>query len=100
MLSELHKKIKRYKSINISYRDADHIIMESIRRGAITKGKCNAVDSEWRRPSYKYDSTGISMFDLFQAYTHVGKGTYFPDNVRKTKLLHQVFDEYPQFSKV
>ena len=95
---ELHKKIKRYKSINISYRDADHIIMECIRRGAITKGKCNAVDSEWRRPSYKYDSTGISMFDLFQAFTHVAKGTYFPDNVRRTKVLHQVFDEYPSFS--
>jgi hypothetical protein len=93
---DLHQKFKRYKDISLNYKDADHIIMESIRRGAITKSKCNAVDSEWRKPSYEYESTGSTMFDLFQAFTHVAKGTYFPDNVKRTKLLHKVFDAYAE----
>ena len=91
---ELHAKYERYKNVRISYRDADHIIMQSVRAGALTKTKVTAVDAEWRNPSFKYESNGISMWDLFNAFTHVNKGGFYGDQIKRTQKLHNVFDTF------
>ncbi len=95
---ELHAKYDRYKNVRISYRDADHIIMQSVRAGALPKTKTTAVDAEWRDPSFKYDSNGISLWDLFNAFTYVMQGTFYGDQIKRTQILHKVFDEYPNYS--
>ena len=95
---ELHDKYDRYKNVRISYRDADHVIMQSVRAGALPKTKVTAVDAEWRDPSFKYDSNGISLWDLFNAFTYVNQGTFYGDQIKRTQKLHKVFDEYPNYS--
>lgn len=91
---ELHSKYATYKQIKLSYKDADHIIMSAVRANALPKTKVTAVDAEWRNPSFKYESNGISMWDLFNAFTHVNKGAFYSDQIKRTQKLHNVFDTF------
>jgi hypothetical protein len=59
---------------------------------AIPKTKITSVDSEWRNPTYKYNSTGNSMWDLYNAFTHVNKGTFYADQIKRTQRLHEAFN--------
>ena len=89
---ELHTTYDTYKSIKLTYKDSDHLIMRAVRMKAIPKTKITAVDNEWRNPTYKYDSTGNSMWDLYNAFTHVNKGTFYADQITRTQRLHEAFN--------
>ena len=90
----LHERNDRYRGIILSYKDADHLIMECVRKKALQKTKTIAVDAEWRKPSFKYDTNGISMLDLKHAMTHVAKGSIYSDQIKRSQAMHKVFDNY------
>ena len=68
--------------------------MECVRKKALQKTKTIAVDAEWRKPSFKYDTNGISMLDLKHAMTHVAKGSIYSDQIKRSQRMHKVFDSY------
>jgi hypothetical protein len=90
----LHKRNYSYKRKAIQYKQSDHLIMESVRQGALPKTKAIAVDSEFRKPSYNYGLGGNTMLDLKHAFTHVAKGTFYADQIKRSQAMHQVFDNY------
>ena len=90
----MHRKYDLYKRTVLGGHVADHLIMESIRKGALPKTKVNMVDNEWRRPTYSYFGHTNSAWQLFNAFTHVNKGLNYVDQISRTQKLHKVFDDY------
>tara|TARA_B100000131_G_scaffold189499_1_gene182364 strand:- start:1026 stop:1781 length:756 start_codon:yes stop_codon:yes gene_type:complete len=93
-MNEVHERNELYLSRKLSKKDSDHLLMESVRQGAFPITKIPKVDKEYRNPSFKYDSNGISLFDLFQAFTHINKGTNYAEQIRRTQRLHKVFGNF------
>ena len=90
----LHERNDRYKGITIGRKTSDHLIMESVRQRALPKTKATAVDAEFRKPSYNYGMGGNTMLDLKHAFTHVAKGTFYGDQIKRSQAMHKVFDNY------
>jgi len=90
----LHERNNKYKKIILSYKDSDHLIMECVRKKALQKTKTIDVDAEYRKPSYKYNTNGISLLDLKHAMTHVAKGTIYSDQIKRSQVMHKVFDAF------
>ena len=91
----MHKKYDLYKDVKVPYKQADHIIMEAVRKGALPKTKIDKVDKEWRNPTYQYPYTSrSSAWSLLNAFTHVNKGLNYVDQIKRTQVLHKVFDSY------
>jgi len=90
----LYERNDRYQRVSIPYKVSDHLIMEAVREKAIPKTKATTVDAEYRRPSYNYGSSGTTLLDLKHAFTHVNKGSFYGDQIKRTQLMHQVFDNY------
>ena len=91
---EIHERNNKFKRVKLSYTDADHLLMELMRAGALLKTRINLVDDEWRRPSFKYDTNGISLLDLKHAFTHIAKGSFYGDQIKRSSIMHKVFDNY------
>ena len=90
----LHERNDRYRSVTIPYKVSDHLIMESVREKALPKTKATAVDAEFRKPSYKYGTSGNTMLDLKHAFTHISKGSFYGDQIKRSQAMHKVFDNY------
>ena len=90
----IHERNDCYKKVILSYKDSDHLIMESVRQKALPKTKATAVDGEYRKPSYKYGTNGISLLDLKHAMTHINKGSFYGDQIKRTQIMHKVFDNF------
>ena len=90
----LHKRNYSYQRKAISHKHSDHLIMESVRQGALPKTKAISVDSEFRKPSYNYGLGGNTMLDLKHAFTHISKGTFYGDQIKRSQAMHKVFDNY------
>ena len=90
----LHERNDRYRGITIGRKTSDHLIMESVRQRALPKTKAIVVDSEFRKPSYNYGMGGNTMLDLKHAFTHVAKGTFYGDQIKRSQAMHKVFDIY------
>ena len=90
----LHQRNERFRQVILSYKDADHLLMELMRKKALQKTRINLVDDEWRKPSFKYDTNGISLLDLKHAFTHVAKGQFYGDQIKRSQIMHKVFDAF------
>jgi len=90
----LHKRNYSYQRKTIPYKQSDHLIMEAVRRKALPKTKATAVDDEFRKPSYNYGLGGNTMLDLKHAFTHINKGSFYGDQIRRSQAMHKVFDNY------
>jgi hypothetical protein len=90
----LHERNARYKRVTIPYKQSDHLIMEAVRQKALPKTKATAVDDEFRKPSYNYGLGGNTMLDLKHAFTHINKGSFYGDQIRRSQAMHKVFDNY------
>ena len=90
----MHKTYELYKKVRLSHKQADHVIMEAVRKGALPKTKIDKVDKEWRNPTYNYDGQRWSAWELFNAFTHVNKGLNYVDQISRTQKLHKVVDNY------
>ena len=94
METKIHERNERYRRVIIPYKVSDHLIMELVRQKAIPKTKVTVIDAEYRRPSYDYSTHGSSLLDLKHACTHVAKGSFYTDQIKRSKVMHKVFDEY------
>jgi len=90
----LHERNDRYRRITIGGKTSDHLIMESVRQRALPKTRAIVVDSEFRKPSYNYGMGGNTLLDLKHAFTHVAKGTFYGDQIKRSQIMHKVFDNY------
>ena len=90
--NSMHNTYDVYKEVALSLRQADHLIMEAVRKGALPKTKIDKVDKEWRNPTYNYEGKRWSAWSLFNAFTHVNKGLNYVDQISRTQKLHKVFD--------
>jgi hypothetical protein len=90
----LHERNDRYRRITIGHKMSDHLIMESVRQRALPKTKAVVVDSEFRKPSYNYGMGGYTLLDLKHAFTHVAKGSFYGDQIKRSQIMHKVFDQY------
>ncbi len=92
--NSLNERNEKYKRVVIPYKVSDHLIMESVRQKALPKTKATAVDAEYRKPSYRYGTGGNTLLDLKHAFTHVSKGTFYGDQIKRSQAMHKVFDSY------
>jgi hypothetical protein len=90
----LHERNDRYRRTTIGGKTSDHLIMEAVRQRALPKTKATAVDDEFRKPSYNYGLGGNTILDLKHAFTHINKGSFYGDQIRRSQAMHQVFDNY------
>ena len=90
----LHERNDRYRRVTIGKKMSDHLIMEAVRQKALPKTKVTAVDGEFRKPSYNYGLGGNTMLDLKHAFTHINKGSFYADQIRRSQAMHKVFDNY------
>jgi len=90
----LNERNDKYRRTSIPYKISDHLIMESVRERALPKTKATAVDAEFRKPSYKYGTSGTTLLDLKHAFTHISKGTFYGDQIKRSQLMHKVFDSF------
>jgi|TARA_Y100000310_G_scaffold328512_1_gene396746 hypothetical protein len=88
----LHRRYRNYKQFNLSNKQADHFMMESIRRGALPKTKITTVDKEWRDPSHS-EFKNRNAWSLFNSFTEVNKGANYADQIDRTQILHKTFDD-------
>jgi len=90
----LHERNNKYGNRWLSYKDSDHLIMECVRKKALQKTRINLVDDEYRKPSFKYNTGGHSLLDLKHAMTHVAKGSIYSDQIKRSQVMHKVFDAF------
>ena len=90
----LHECNDRYRRTVIGQKISDHLINETVRQGGLQKTKAMVVDAEFMNPSYNYDMGGNTLLDLKHAFTHVAKGSFYGDQIKRSQIMHKVFDNY------
>ena len=90
----LHECNARYRRTIINQKTSDHLINETVRQGGCPKTKAMVVDAEFMTPSYEYGLGGSTLLDLKHAFTHVAKGSFYGDQIKRSQIMHKVFDNY------
>ena len=90
----LHECNDRYRRRVIGQKISDHLINETVRQGGLQKTKAMVVDAEFMNPSYEYGMGGNTLLDLKHAFTHVAKGSFYGDQIKRSQIMHKVFDNY------
>ena len=90
----LHECNDRYRRTLISQKISDHLINENVRQGGLQKTKAMVVDAEFMNPSYDYGMGGNTLLDLKHAFTHVAKGSFYGYQIKRSQIMHKVFDNY------
>jgi hypothetical protein len=94
MDSNLHARNDRYRRVVIGQKISDHLINETVRQGGLQKTKAMDVDKEFMTPSYDYGTGGNTLLDLKHACTHVAKNSFYGDQIKRSQIMHKVFDKY------
>ena len=90
----LHECNDRYRRTLISQKISDHLINENVRQGGLQKTKAMVVDAEFMNPSYDYGMGGNTLLDLKHAFTHIAKGSFYGYQIKRSQIMHKVFDNY------
>lgn len=91
-------RFEHYNDALVSDSDADHLILNMLRRGAINATRVPKVVQEWDEPSH--DFGGRSVWRLFNAATEALKGTNIHEMPNRTIELQALCDEYTQFMPI
>jgi hypothetical protein len=84
-----------YQSTVLSAVDAEHGMIELLRRGAINTSRMEKLVSEWDSPSF--DHGGPSVWRLFNAATETLKESPIADITRRTIGVQSLCDELAGF---
>lgn len=102
MLSEkwtlMSDRIAKYKTTEISDRDANDFIIRSLDVGATTLQQVPAIISEWRTPRHPEFAADKTAWRLFNAYTEIGKETSLTLLPQRTIRLHGMMDAQVGFA--
>lgn len=91
------ERIAHYQSTQIDNRDAEHLIIEALRKDIITTTQLPRVVSEWDRPSHE-DFGDPTAWRLFNAFTENLRGRgQLARLPRTTQRLHAVMDGFCGF---
>lgn len=82
-----------YRDTRLAKRDADHLLIESLRARALPASKIPEVLQVYERPPHAEYGTE-NLWTLFQAYTELGKSMQVNTLQRRTIKLQGLFDAY------
>jgi len=87
-----------YKKRQLTPFEAEYLIVEMLRRGAINTGRVEKVVEQWDTPDHKsFAKTGDSGWRLFNAATESLKGLSVNELAPRTRKLHDLIDEVVEF---
>lgn len=86
------ERVKRYKEIDLTTKDADHIVCEAMRKGALPSSKITRVLDEYVKPSHD-DFGDRNLWSLFNAYTEIGKAFNPEDLQNRSMSMIQICDQ-------
>ena len=85
------RRIEAYKETDLTEMDADHIIMEPLRKKAVPSSQITSWEEEYREPSHE-EFEGRTAWSLQNAFTEVGKRWPFHTMQDRTCRLTGVMD--------
>ena len=92
---EMDHRFEAYQTANLSAKEADHVICNLVRVGAVSASKIEKVIEEWDEPSH--DFGGRTAWRLFNATTEALKGSALHLLPRRTMLLQKQLDDMVGF---
>ncbi len=91
------QRIEHYKTVQLDNRDAEHLIVESLRSDVITATQLPRVVDEWDHPSHE-DFGDPTAWRLFNAFTENLRGRgQLAKLPRTTQKLHAIMDGFCGF---
>jgi len=91
-------RIARYKTAEISDRDAHDFVVRSLDAGAATLQQVPAIIKEWRTPRHPEFAEAKNAWRLFNAFTEIGKETSLALLPKRTISLHGLMDAQVGFT--
>jgi hypothetical protein len=92
-------RLEAYKETEITDSQADHLVCEAFRKGAIGKTRIADVLEQWRTPAHPEFAEGKTAWRLFNGFTEVYKNSNrksralsVTNMTQKTTRLHGVID--------
>lgn len=91
-------RIAKYKTTEISDRDAHDFVVRSLDVGATTLQQVPAIIKEWRTPRHPEFAADKTAWRLFNAFTEIGKETSLTMLPKRTISLHGLMDAQVGFA--
>jgi len=90
-------RIQRYKTTEMTDRDAHDFLIRSVDVGAATLQQVPSILKEWREPRHPEFAENKTAWRLFNAFTEVGKQTSLSMLPKRTINLHGLMDSQVGF---
>lgn len=89
------QRIERYKRTPVTDAQVHDLLIRSLDAKAIVNAQIPKILEEWRKPSYA-EFAARTLWSLYNAYTHVAKGTNPFTLVNRTTRLSGLFDMFSE----
>ena len=89
-------RFNAYQEAPLSVRNADHLIMNMLRAGAVNTSRIEKVIKEWDEPSF--DHGDRTVWRAFNAATQALKGCNVHEMPQRTMRLNEVCDHAAGFA--
>ena len=86
-------RIRHYQKRMIDRREADHLVLEAYRSGAVLKSKITTVLKEYDEPRHP-EFRERNVWSLFNAFTEVYKAHNMDNTVARSMRLNNTFDQF------
>lgn len=97
MKGQQDNRFNAYREANLSERNADHLIMNMLRSGAINTSRVEKVIHEWDEPTFDHGEDR-TIWRAFNAATQALKGCNIHEMPRRTIELQRVCDHAAGFA--
>lgn len=94
----MNDRIAKYKTTEISDRDAHDFVIRSLDVGATTLQQVPAIINEWRAPRHPEFAQDKTAWRLFNAFTEIGKEVSLTMLSKRTINLHGLMDAQVGFT--
>lgn len=81
-----------YKAKELTDRDAEHLMIEMLRKDVISATKMPKLVQQWDTPDHEEFKVGKTAWRLFNAATETLKGVGMAALPGRTKVLHEIVD--------
>lgn len=96
MRDNMDDRFSCYQDRRLSTKQADHLIVEALRNGAINTSRVEKVVQEWDEPSHDFGPR--TVWRLHNAVTEALKGAPLHDIPNRTMQLHAILDRAAGFT--